>query len=186
MLRARDAMDRSYAEPLDVPSLARLAHVSQAHFTRTFRATFGETPSYYLKRRRIERAMFLLRSSDRSVTDVCMTVGSPAWAPSAGCPPRSSANRRATPAAVLLEKLGPPGYSEDIAAQVPDLISKGAAGGHLFFSTTDAYQTHAELKERGVELPESPTEQAYGIDFGFRDPFGNHIRVAQLSPTPTP
>jgi transcriptional regulator GlxA family with amidase domain len=75
MLRARDAMDRSYAEPLDVPSLARLAHVSQAHFTRTFRATFGETPSYYLKRRRIERAMFLLRSTDRSVTDVCMTVG---------------------------------------------------------------------------------------------------------------
>jgi transcriptional regulator GlxA family with amidase domain len=75
MLRARDAMDRGYAGPLDVPGLARLAHVSEAHFIRTFRATFGETPNRYLQRRRIERAMFLLRSSDRSVTDVCMAVG---------------------------------------------------------------------------------------------------------------
>lgn len=75
MLRARDAMDRSYAEPLDIPSLALLAHVSEAHFIRTFRATFGETPHRYLQRRRIERAMFLLRSSDLSVTDVCMSVG---------------------------------------------------------------------------------------------------------------
>jgi AraC-like DNA-binding protein len=75
MLRARDAMDRAYAEPLDVPTLARVAHVSEAHFIRTFRATFGETPHRYLQRRRVERAMFLLRSTDRSVTDVCMAVG---------------------------------------------------------------------------------------------------------------
>jgi AraC-like DNA-binding protein len=75
MLRARDAMDRRYAEPLDVPTLARLAHVSEAHFIRTFRATFGETPNRYLQRRRVERAMFLLRSGDRSVTDICMDVG---------------------------------------------------------------------------------------------------------------
>ena len=75
LLRARDAMDRSYAEPLDVPSLARIALVSEAHFIRTFRATFGETPNRYLQRRRVERAMFLLRSTDRSVTDICMDVG---------------------------------------------------------------------------------------------------------------
>ncbi len=75
MLRARDAMDRAYAEPLDVPTLARIAHVSEAHFIRTFRATFGETPHRYLQRRRVERAMFLLRTTDRSVTDVCMAVG---------------------------------------------------------------------------------------------------------------
>ncbi len=75
MLRARDAMDRRYAEPLDVPTLARIAHVSEAHFIRTFRATFGETPNRYLQRRRVERAMFLLRSGDRSVTDICMDVG---------------------------------------------------------------------------------------------------------------
>ena len=75
MLRARDVMDRQYAEPLDVPTLARVAHVSEAHFIRTFRATFGETPNRYLQRRRIERAMFLLRSRETTVTDVCMAVG---------------------------------------------------------------------------------------------------------------
>ena len=75
LLRARDAMDRTYAEPLDVPSLARIACVSEAHFIRTFRATFGETPHRYLQRRRVERAMFLLRSTDRSVTDICFDVG---------------------------------------------------------------------------------------------------------------
>jgi len=75
MLRARDIMDRTYAEPLDVPSLARTIHVSEAHFIRTFRATFGETPHRYLQRRRVERAMFLLRQTDLSVTDVCLAVG---------------------------------------------------------------------------------------------------------------
>ena len=75
MLRARDAMDRDYALPLDVPNLASVACVSEAHFIRTFRATFGETPHRYLQRRRVERAMYLLRTSDRSVTDVCMEVG---------------------------------------------------------------------------------------------------------------
>ncbi|MFE6410922.1 helix-turn-helix domain-containing protein [Streptomyces sp. NPDC057837] len=68
-------MDRAYAQPLDVPALARIAHVSPAHFTRTFRAAFGETPHRYLQRRRIERAMFLLRETDRSVTDICFEVG---------------------------------------------------------------------------------------------------------------
>ncbi len=75
MLRARDTMDRDYAKALDVPALARVAHVSAVHFTRTFRATFGETPHRYLQRRRVERAMFLLRSGDRSVTDICLEVG---------------------------------------------------------------------------------------------------------------
>jgi AraC-like DNA-binding protein len=75
MLRARDAMDRAYDRPLDVPTLARVAHVSEAHFIRTFRATFGETPHRYLQRRRVERAMFLLRETDRSVTEICLDVG---------------------------------------------------------------------------------------------------------------
>ena len=75
MLRARDEMDRRYAEPLDVPTLAWIAHVSEAHFIRTFKATFGETPNRYLQRRRVERAMALLRSTEESVTDVCMAVG---------------------------------------------------------------------------------------------------------------
>ena len=75
LLRARDAMDRTYAQPLDVPALARIALVSEAHFIRTFRATFGETPHRYLQRRRVERSMFLLRETDRSVTEVCFDVG---------------------------------------------------------------------------------------------------------------
>src|SRR5207302_2998125 len=75
MLRARDAIDRSYAQPLDIPSLASVAFVSEAHFIRTFRATFGETPHRYLQRRRVERAMFLLRETRRSITDVCLDVG---------------------------------------------------------------------------------------------------------------
>ena len=75
LLRARDAIDGGYADPLDVSTLARIAHVSEAHFIRTFRATFGETPHRYLQRRRVERAMWLLRSTDRSVTDICMDVG---------------------------------------------------------------------------------------------------------------
>ncbi|CAN5605982.1 helix-turn-helix transcriptional regulator [soil metagenome] len=75
LLRARDAMDRDYSLPLDVPTLAAIAHTSEAHFIRSFKAAFGETPHRYLQRRRIERAMFLLRSSDRPVTEICMEVG---------------------------------------------------------------------------------------------------------------
>ena len=68
-------MDRAYAEPLDVRAVAAVAHLSPAHFARTFRATFGETPHRYLQRRRVERSMFLLRETDRSVTDICLDVG---------------------------------------------------------------------------------------------------------------
>ena len=75
LLRARDAMDRAYAEPLDIAALARLAYISEAHFIRTFRAAFGETPHRYLQRRRVERAMFLLRSTTHSVTDICLVAG---------------------------------------------------------------------------------------------------------------
>ena len=75
LLRARDAMDRRYAEPLDIPALARIAVVSEAHFIRTFKDTFGETPHRYLQRRRVERAMFLLTQTDRPVTEICFDVG---------------------------------------------------------------------------------------------------------------
>ncbi|HEX6198454.1 MAG TPA: AraC family transcriptional regulator [Jiangellaceae bacterium] len=75
MLRARDAIDRGYREPLDIPALAAMVHMSEAHFIRTFKSVFHETPHRYLQRRRVERAMFLLRESDRSVTDVCVEVG---------------------------------------------------------------------------------------------------------------
>jgi AraC-like DNA-binding protein len=75
MLRSRDAIDRAYAQPLDIANLSQIASVSEAHFIRTFKATFGETPHRYLQRRRVERAMFMLRESERSVTDICLDVG---------------------------------------------------------------------------------------------------------------
>jgi AraC-like DNA-binding protein len=73
--RARDRMDREYALPLDVPALARTALMSSAHFSRQFRAAYGETPYAYLMTRRIERAKALLRAGELSVTEVCLAVG---------------------------------------------------------------------------------------------------------------
>ena len=75
MLRARDEMDRRYAEPLDVPTLAAIAHLSVSQFGRVFKDVYGETPHRYLQRRRVERAMTLLRHGELSVTEVCFTVG---------------------------------------------------------------------------------------------------------------
>src|SRR6476659_11402590 len=75
LLRARDSMDLSYSEPLDVRTVAAVAHVSPAQFIRCFRSVFGETPHRYLQRRRVERSMFLLRETDRSVTDICLDGG---------------------------------------------------------------------------------------------------------------
>jgi AraC-like DNA-binding protein len=73
--RVRDRMDREYDQPLDVEALARDAHMSSGHFSRSFRAAYGETPYAYLMTRRIERAMALLRRGDLSVTEVCFAVG---------------------------------------------------------------------------------------------------------------
>jgi transcriptional regulator GlxA family with amidase domain len=74
--QARDRIDRDFAEALDIPSLARGALMSEGHFQRSFRQAFGETPHAYLMTRRIERAATLLRTTDLTVTDVCMAVGS--------------------------------------------------------------------------------------------------------------
>ncbi|WP_037674077.1 helix-turn-helix transcriptional regulator [Streptomyces griseus] len=73
--RARDRIDREYAEPLDVPALARTALMSPGHFQRSFRQAYGETPYGYLMTRRVERAKALLRRGDLTVTEVCIAVG---------------------------------------------------------------------------------------------------------------
>src|SRR4051812_5385884 len=75
LLRAKDLADARYAEPLGVADLARAAGLSPAHFSREFRKTFGESPHSYLLTRRLERAAALLRNTDRSVADICMSVG---------------------------------------------------------------------------------------------------------------
>src|SRR5262249_3336705 len=73
--KAKDRMDREFDRPLDVPALARSAAMSTGHFSRSFKAAFGESPYSYLMTRRIERAMTLLRRGDMSVTDACFAVG---------------------------------------------------------------------------------------------------------------
>jgi catechol 2,3-dioxygenase-like lactoylglutathione lyase family enzyme len=73
---------------------------------------------------------------------------------------------------------GPPVFEEDTRKKIQELMSRGAEGG-LFFSTDDAKATFEELKTKGVEFTQEPTEQPYGIDAGFRDPSGNHFRLVQ-------
>ena len=75
LLRAKDLADARYAEPLEVDDLARAAGLSKAHVSREFRRTFGESPDVYLMTRRLERAAALLRTTDRSVADICFSVG---------------------------------------------------------------------------------------------------------------
>ncbi|HEY3684933.1 MAG TPA: helix-turn-helix transcriptional regulator [Streptosporangiaceae bacterium] len=106
--RVRDLMDRDYARPLDVPALAGSAHMSPGHFSRSFRAAFGETPYSYLMTRRIERAKALLRRGDMTVTDVCFAVGcsslgtfSTRFTELVGEPPSAYRARRHEPASAI-------------------------------------------------------------------------------------
>ena len=85
---------------------------------------------------------------------------------------------------ILLEKPGPPAMDEASATQLRELVTKGATGFNVGFTTDDCRKTYETLKARGVEFSQEPTEQSYGIDMGIRDPFGNHIRIVQLAETP--
>ena len=81
----------------------------------------------------------------------------------------------------LLEVPGPPVFDEETSAKLKELIAKGAAGGGLFFQTDDINSAYEDLRNRGVEFTQEPTEQPYGVDAGLRDPSGNHMRLAQQS-----
>jgi AraC-like DNA-binding protein len=115
LLRARDTMDRSHADALDIEALADSVHLSRAHFIRSFRETFGETPHRYLQRRRVERAMSLLRETDRPVSEICLEVGfwslgtfSRTFRDILGCSPRAYREReQAAPRAAI--RAGVPG-----------------------------------------------------------------------------
>ncbi|MBW8481133.1 VOC family protein [Actinomadura parmotrematis] len=80
---------------------------------------------------------------------------------------------------ILLERPGAPALSDETAAQVRDLVTKGAMGVAAIFTTDDCRKTYDELRARGVEFTEEPTERPYGIDCALRDPFGNHVRITQ-------
>ena len=85
---------------------------------------------------------------------------------------------------ILLEVPGPPANSDEVAATVRDLVTKGALGAAAMLTTDDCRKTYEELSALGVEFTEEPTEQPYGIDCALRDPFGNHIRITQLATGP--
>jgi catechol 2,3-dioxygenase-like lactoylglutathione lyase family enzyme len=80
---------------------------------------------------------------------------------------------------ILLERPGPPSMDSATAERVRELVTKGAGGGWIGFVTDDVRKTYEELRAKGVELTEEPTERDYGTDFGLRDPFGNNIRIMQ-------
>jgi catechol 2,3-dioxygenase-like lactoylglutathione lyase family enzyme len=80
---------------------------------------------------------------------------------------------------LLLEKPGPPAHSEEVAAQIRDLLTKGAMSVACILRTDDCRKTYEELKAKGVEFMQEPTEEPYGIDCALRDPFGNHIRFTE-------
>ena len=104
--RARDRIDRDYADPIDIPALAAGAGYSREHFIRAFRAAYGETPGRYRTRRRVERACELLRSANLTVTEICHLVGfttsarsAPGSPSSPACPPPGTGGRRPNEAA---------------------------------------------------------------------------------------
>jgi catechol 2,3-dioxygenase-like lactoylglutathione lyase family enzyme len=81
---------------------------------------------------------------------------------------------------ILLERPGAPAHDDATAAEVGDLVTKGAGGGWFTLTTDDAHAAYETLKDRGVEITDEPTDRGYGIDFGVRDPFGNRVRIGQL------
>jgi uncharacterized glyoxalase superfamily protein PhnB len=83
---------------------------------------------------------------------------------------------------ILLEKPGPPAIDEAAAAQIRELIGKGASGFAVGFTTDDCRKTYEDLVAKGVDITQEPVEQFYGTDIGVRDPFGNHIRIVQFNP----
>ena len=83
---------------------------------------------------------------------------------------------------ILLEAPGPPSMDDSTAEQARELVTKGASGGWIGFATDDCRKTYEELLAKGVEFTEEPTERSYGIDCALRDPFGNAVRITQLTP----
>ena len=85
---------------------------------------------------------------------------------------------------ILLELPGQPAMDEGTAEQVRELLTKGATGGWIGFTTDDCRKTYETLKAKGVEFTQEPMDRPYGVDCGLRDPFGNAIRITQMAPMP--
>lgn len=158
--RARDRMDREYAQPLDVPALAHTALMSPAHFSRRFREVYSETPYSYLMTRRIERAKALLRRGDLGVTDVCFAAG---WTSLGSFSAR---------------------FTEVVGEEDGDAVAALLAKGEMYpvhFRTSDLTATFEKIAATpGVEVLQEPADQPWGVrDAAVRDPAGNRLRIEQ-------
>ena len=205
--RARDLMDRDYAQPLDVPAMARVALMSPAHFSRKFRAAYGETPYSYLMTRRIERAKALLRQG-MSVTDTSIAVGctslgsfSSRFTEIVGVTPSQYRARDHRDLEVRNDvsadgfrwvTVGAPGQDVNIVLSQPHggrsqvegdalltLVTKGSIQAAIF-SSDDLDTTFEKVRASGAEVLQEPVSQPWGArDCAFRDPSGNLVRIAQ-------
>ena len=175
--RARDLVDREYARPLDVPAMARHALMSPGHFSRAFRAAYGETPYSYLMTRRVERAMALLRAG-MSVTDACMAVGctslgsfSSRFTELVGMTPSAYRAREhravlAMPACVAKVRTRP---TRDQPVRIGEAVR-----------TDDVDAAFERVRAFGAEVLQEPIDQPWGPrDCAFRDPSGTMVRISQ-------
>jgi predicted enzyme related to lactoylglutathione lyase len=169
--RAKDLVDRAYAQPLDVAALARQAHVSPGHFSRRFREAIPIVTVRVLDQ---DRALaFYTQTLGFTVTED-MDLGHMRWL-TVSPPGQPDLN-------VLLEKPGPPFVDAETAEQLATLIAKGV-GGTLFLQVDDCRATFDDLVAKGVEVIQEPMERFYGIDAAFRDDSGNHVRMTQRAET---
>ena len=185
--RVRDRMDRDYARPIDIESLARSVHLSAGHLSRQFRLAYGESPYAYLMTRRIERAMTLLRSTPATVTEVCFAVGCQSLGFEVRLDVGYDDMRWITvgPAgqpdtAIVLHPVGV-GYdvSDDEKQTLLELIAKGSYFG-VNLAAEDLDATFAQLEAAGADIVQEPTDQDYGLrDAAVRDPAGNLLRIQQ-------
>jgi catechol 2,3-dioxygenase-like lactoylglutathione lyase family enzyme len=154
--RARDVLDRDYARPLTVAELARAAFMSPGHFSRQFRAAYGEAPYSCLMTRRIERAKALLRGNFR-----WLTVGAPS---------------QPDVSVVVTNYLnGTPADNDAVAA----LLAKGALNGVHFYAD-DLDTAFGKIRASGADIVQEPTDQPWGArDCAVRDPSGNLVRIDQ-------
>jgi catechol 2,3-dioxygenase-like lactoylglutathione lyase family enzyme len=205
--RARDHVDRHFADDLDLDRLARVAGVSKYHFVRSFEAAYGETPISYLTRRRIERAQDLLRSVNLTVTEIpwvdamitnisLVTVycldqdrAKEFYVDVLGFEARTDitmgegfrwvtiAHPSQPELEVTLMTPGPP-LDEDAAAFVRGQLEKGSMGG-LGLAVDDCRRTYEELSAKGVTFLQEPAERPYGVEAVMRDVSGNWLVLVE-------
>ena len=172
--KAKDRIDRSFDQPLDVESIARAVGMSAGHFSRRFREEYGEPPYSYVMTRRVERAMALLRGTDRTVTDICFAVGKAEMRFITVGPPGQPDT------AIVLQPPTPdPSITDEERRTILSMMDKGTYAG-VNLATPGLDGLFARIEAAGVDIVQEPRDQFYGLrDCAVRDPAGNLIRIQQ-------